>query len=113
MDGARVSPTLWLGIIIIVCILECLRIGMTTYVLLHLLQDPALRRPGEGAHQATRSLRTARLRSQREALLDPTLGALRGAMDDVALGRAGSQVEHAITALDRYAQALVDERGQA
>lgn len=107
------SPTLWLGIVIIVCILECLRIGMTTYVLLHLLQDTSLRRAGEGDDQAGRSLRTAGSRARREALLDPTLTALRGAMDAVALGRSGPPVDRAIAALDRYARAVLEEQKHA
>lgn len=104
------SPTLWLGIVIVVCVLECLRIGMTTYVLVHLLQSEPLRRPGETHDQATRSLRSARRRAEREALLDPTLTALRGAQAAVALQRTGPPIEHAISALDIYAQALVEER---
>jgi hypothetical protein len=104
------SPTLWLGIVIVVCMLECLRIGMTTYVLLHLLQAHPLRRPGEDAGQVTRSLRTFVPRARKEALLDPTLSALRGAMDDVATGRSGPATARAIVMLDRFAEALVEER---
>lgn len=103
------SPTLWFGIVIIVCVLELLRIGMTTYVLLHLLQSGPLRRPSEDGRRASRSLRTARSRARREALLDPTLVALRAAMDEIALDRCGPSIDAAITALDRYAAALVQE----
>jgi hypothetical protein len=105
-----VTPTLWIGIVVIVCILECLRIGMTTYVLLHVLESRALRRHGEDAGLARRGLQSAPARKRREALLDPTLSALRAAMDDVAVGRPGPATDSAIAALERYSQALVKER---
>ena len=104
------TTTLWIGIIVIVCILEVVRIGMTTYVLVHLLESRALRRPDESEGLARRSLRTAPARARREFLLAPTLTALRAAMDEVATGRSGAGVERAIAALDRYAMTLVDER---
>ena len=77
------SATLWVGIVVIVCILEVVRIALSTYVLLHILESQPLRKPGEEPGQATRSLRSASQRARREALLDPTLQALRGAMDEV------------------------------
>jgi hypothetical protein len=104
------TPTLWIGIVVIVCILEMVRIGMTTYVLVHLLESRSLRRDGEETGLARRSLQSAPARARREALLDPTMNALRDAMDEVAAGRAGSGVERAIDALDRYALTLIDER---
>jgi hypothetical protein len=104
------SPTLWAGIIAIVCILEVVRIAMTTYVLLHLLESRSLRRDGEATGQASRSLASAPARARREALLDPTLTSLRQAMDEVVTGRAGPGVDRAIAALDRYALTLVSER---
>ncbi len=104
------STTLWIGIVVIVCILEMLRIGMTTYVLAHLLESRSLRRDGEEEGLARRSLQSASSRARREALLDPTLTALRDAMDEVAAGRAGPGVGRAVDALDRYALTLVDER---
>ena len=103
------TPTLWIGIVVIVCILEFLRIGMTTYVLVHLLESRALRRHGEEEGLARRSLRSAPARARREFLLDPTLTSLRAAMDEVATGRSGPGVERAIAALDRYALTLADE----
>ena len=104
------TPTLWLGLAIVVGLLELIRIAMTTYVLLHILESRALRRHGEEAGQARRSLRSAPQRARREVLLDPTLTALRAAMDEVASGRAGPGTLRAIDALDRYARALVEER---
>ena len=104
------TPTLWIGIVVIICILELVRIGMTTYVLVHLLESRALRRPDEGEGLARRSLQSAPSRARREFLLDPTLIGLRAAMDEVATGRSGPGVERAIDALDRYALTLVDER---
>jgi hypothetical protein len=104
------SPTLWAGIIVIVCLLEVVRIGMTTYVLIHLLESRSLRRHGEEAGHVRRSLENAPVRARREALLDPTLTSLRAAIDEVTTGRAGTGVEQAIDALDRYALTLVDER---
>ncbi len=104
------TPTLWIGIVVIVGILEVVRIGMTTYVLVHLLESRSLRREGEETGLARRSLQSAPLRAQREFLLDPTLTALRSAMDEVATGRAGPGIDRAIDALDRYALTLVDER---
>ena len=104
------TPTLWIGIVTIVIILELVRIGMTTYVLVHLLESRALRRHNEEPGQVRRSLRTAPLRARREMLLDPTLTSLRAAMDEVATGRVGPGVERAIDALDRYALTLVEER---
>jgi hypothetical protein len=104
------STTLWIGIVVIVCILEVVRIGMTTYVLVHLLESRALRRPDEDEGLARRSLQSAPARARREFLLDPTLTGLRAAMDEVAIGRSGPGVERAIDALDRYALTLVDER---
>jgi hypothetical protein len=104
-----VSPTLWIGIIAIVCMLEVVRIAMTTYVLLHLLESRTLRRHGETPGQARRSLASAPARARREALLDPTLTALRQAMDEVATGRAGPSVDRAIAALDCYALVLAGE----
>ena len=106
----RMSTTLWIGIVIIVCILEVVRIGMTTYVLVHLLESSALRRQGEDVGLARRSLQSAPSRARREFLLDPTLTDLRAAMDEVATGRSGPGIERAIDALDRYALTLVDER---
>jgi len=105
-----VSPTFWLAIVIVVCILEVVRIGMTTYVLIHLLESRALRRHDEGEGLARQSLKAAPARARREFLLDPTLTGLRAAMDEVATGRSGPGVERAIEALDRYALALVNER---
>jgi hypothetical protein len=104
------STTLWIGIVVIVCILEFVRIGMTTYVLVHLLESRSLRRYGEEAGSVRRSLQSAPARARREFLLDPTLTALRTAMDEVATGRSGPGVERAIDALDRYALTIVDER---
>ncbi|MGH9174415.1 MAG: hypothetical protein ACRD1H_08660, partial [Vicinamibacterales bacterium] len=75
------TPTLWVGIVVIVCILEVVRIGMTTYVLVHLLESRALRRSGEEVGAGRRSLLSAPARARREALLDATLIALRAAMD--------------------------------
>ncbi len=104
------STTLWIGIVVIVCILEVVRIGMTTYVLVHLLESRALRRQGEDEGLARRSLQSAPSRAQREFLLDPTLTGLRAAMDEVAMGRSGPGIERAIDAIDRYALTLVNER---
>jgi hypothetical protein len=104
------TPTLWIGIVVIVCILEVVRIGMTTYVLVHLLESRSLRRQGEEVGIARRSLQAAPARARREFLLDPTLTSLRAAMDEVATGRSGPGVERAIEALDHYALTLVDER---
>ena len=104
------TPTLWIGIIVIVCILEFVRIGMTTYVLVHLLESRSLRRQDEEPGLARRSLQSASARARREFLLDPTMMGLRAAMDEVAVGRAGPGVQRAIEALDRYALAVVDER---
>jgi hypothetical protein len=100
------SSTLWIGIISIVCVLELVRIALSTYVLLHILDSRQLRRQDEQPGQATRSLRSASFRARREELLDPTLLALRGAMDEVSRGRSGIQVERAIRALDDYALLL-------
>ncbi len=83
---------------------------MTTYVLAQLLESRSLRQLGEEEGLARRSLRTAPSSARREALLDPTLTALRDAMDEVVTGRAGPGVERAVDALDRYALTLVDER---
>jgi hypothetical protein len=104
------TPTLWIGIIAVVVILEVIRIGMTTYVLLHLLESRALRRHGEERGLAARALRAVPARARREALLDPTLSALRQAMDDVAAGRSGTGVDRAIVALDRYALVIAGVR---
>lgn len=109
-SNLTVTPTLWTGIIVIVCILEFVRIGMTTYVLIHLLESRSLRRQGEETGLARRSLQSASARARREFLLDPTMMGLRAAMDEVAVGRAGPGVQRAIEALDRYALAVVDER---
>src|SRR5688500_12173040 len=100
------SSTLWVGIVVIVSFLELVRIALSTYVLLHILESRPLRQQGEEPGQAARSLRTAPARARREALLDQTLVALRGAMDEVAHGRSGPNVERAITALDDYAVVL-------
>jgi hypothetical protein len=110
MQEEHMTPTLWIGIIIVVIVLEIIRIAMTTYVLLHILESSHLRRHGENPGQAWRSLAAAPWRARREALLDPTLIALRAAMDEVAAGRAGPGTNRAIDALDRYARALVEER---
>lgn len=104
------TPTFWVGILVIVIFLELIRIAMTTWVLKHILESAALRRPGEEAHAAGRGFRTAAARGRREVLLDPTLRSLRGAMAEVSAGRAGPASERAIEALDRYAAALVEER---
>jgi hypothetical protein len=104
------TPTLWTGIVVIVIMLEVVRIGITTYVLLHILDSRALRRPDEAPGQAGRSLRSARARARREALADPTLVALRAALDDVAARRRGAGAQAAVTALDRYIAALRDEQ---
>lgn len=107
------TPTLWVGIICIVIALEALRIALTTYVLLHILDSRALRRHGETAGQAGRSLRSAPARARREALADPTLLALRAAMDDLAARRAGPGVRRAVEALDRYARVMREEQESA
>jgi hypothetical protein len=106
------TSTLWVGILTIVLMLELIRIGMTTWVLIHILESHPLRRPGESTGQVSRGVRSARARYHREALTDPTLTALRGAMDEVAIGRPGRETARAIEALDRYAAALVDEQAQ-
>ena len=108
------TSILWVGIVVIVCILELVRIAMSTYVLLHILESRPLRRHNEEPGQATRSLRSASSRARREALLDPTLLALRSALDEIGRDYSGAGVERAIKALDRYALALAgaDERGR-
>lgn len=106
------SSTLWVGIVVIVSILELIRISLSSYVLLHILNSYQLLRHGEAPGQGARSLRSASVRARREAPLDPTLLALRGAMDEVAQNRAGRYIERAIGALDEYAAVLagMDER---
>jgi len=104
------SSILWIGTVVIVSILELIRISMSSYVLLHILESYALLRHGEEPGQGTRSLRSAPARAHRESLLAPTLLALRGAMDEVARGRPGPHVERAIAALDDYAAALTGMR---
>lgn len=80
------STTLWIGIVTIVCILEVVRIGMTTYVLVHLLESRSLRRDGEETGLARRSLQSVPARARREVLLDPTLTALRSSSNTNANG---------------------------
>jgi hypothetical protein len=98
------------GLFTIVLMLELIRIGITTWVLIYILESRPLRRPGESTGQASRGARSAPARHRREALMDPTLTALRGAMDEAALGTPGRETARAIEALDRYAAAIVDER---
>lgn len=106
------SATLWIGIVAIVCLLELVRIAMSSYVLVHILESRQLRRGHEEPGLAARGHATRSQRARREALLDPTLLALRAAMDEVARGDAGEGVERAIGALDDYALALagIEER---
>ena len=104
------TPTFWVGILCIVLFLELVRIAMTTWVLKYVLDSATPHRPGEERHDAGRGFRTAAARGRREALLDPTLRSLRGAMAEVAAGQAGSASSQAIDALDRYAAAVVEER---
>jgi hypothetical protein len=105
------TPTLWTGLIVMVLMLEAIRIALTTYVLLQVLESRALRRAGETTGQAGRALRSAPARARREALYDPTLAALRAALDEQSAGQSGVATQRAIAALDTYARALANERG--
>jgi hypothetical protein len=107
------TPTLWTGLIVMVLMLEAIRIALTTYVLVQVLESRALRRSGESAGQAGRALRAAPARARREAMYDATLAALRGALDEQSAGVSGVATRRAIAALDDYAQALAAERGHA
>jgi hypothetical protein len=104
------TPTLWTGLIVMVLMLEAIRIALTTYVLLQVLESRALRRSGETAGQAGRTLRSAPARAQREALYDPTLTALRAALDEQSAGHSGAATRRAVAALDTYVCALASER---
>lgn len=96
------STNFWLGVIILVCMLETIRIALSTYVLIHILERLALTQGRTSASTARESLLSAQRRAQREALVRPTLTALRAAMDEVSQGEPGQRVEAAVAALDRY-----------
>lgn len=96
------STNFWLGLIILVCMLEAIRIALSTYVLIHILERLALTQGRTAANTARESLRSAQRRAQREALVQPTLNALRAAMDELNQGAPGQRVEAAVAALDRY-----------
>lgn len=104
------TPTFWVGIFVIIIFLELVRIALTTWVLKVILESATPRQVGDDRFGAGRGFRAAAARGRLEALLDPTLRSLRGAMTEVAAGRPGPATERAIEALDRYAAALVDER---
>jgi hypothetical protein len=105
------TPTLWTGLIVMVLMLEAIRIALTTYVLLQVLESRALRRSGESTGHAGRTLRSAPARARREALYDPTLAALRAALDEQSAGHSGVATRRAVAALDTYLRALANERG--
>lgn len=105
------SPTLWAGIITIVVGLELVRVVMSTWVLLHILELPALRhddtpdgqRRGPQQQSAQRSRQTARTRAELEGLLDPTLAALRNAANAPNQPQALAAAD---AALERYLHPL-------
>lgn len=116
------SPTLWTAAIAIVVFFEFIRIVMSTWVLLHILELPGLGQTGDLQHvhtpvtssgQAQRSRMTARTRAEMEGLLDPTLLALRSALgapqQAQALAAADAALERYLTPLARMAE----QEGQA
>jgi hypothetical protein len=97
-----VSSQFWVGVIVVVLMLELVRIGISTAVLVHVLTSGVFRRPDEADGKASGGRESPALRVRREAALSPTLEAVRGAMDEVAEARPGPGVQRAIDALDDY-----------
>lgn len=102
--------TFWIAVVLVVLVLELIRIGLSGYVLIHILDSPGLRRAGEEAGQLERGRQSAGSRVRREALLPSTLDALRGAMDETREGERGAKSASAIEAIDRYVLHLQEER---
>lgn len=97
------SSQFWIGVIVIVLMLELVRIGISTAVLVHVLTSDVFRRAGE--EDRVRDERESHtLRARREAALAPTIDAVRSAMEEVAAARSGDGVQQAIDALDHYAR---------
>lgn len=105
------SSQFWIGVIIVVLILELVRIGISTAVLIHVLTSGVFRRPGEAKDKRSGERESPVLRVRREAALPPTMEAVRNAMDEVAAARPGPGVQQAIDALDHYAR-LQSEAGR-
>lgn len=100
------TTNIWLGVIILVCMLEAIRIALSTYVLIHILERLALTQGRGASHTARESLLEVPRRAQREALVQPTLTTLRAAMDELNHGVPGPRAAAAVAALDRYIAAI-------
>lgn len=108
LKGEGVSANFWQGVVAVVCMLELVRIALSTYVLVHILESRAIA-VGRGPSLTARQTLEARdQQHRREALAEPTLAALRGAMDELNGGRPGQRVREAVAALDSYIGAGLD-----
>lgn len=96
------SANFWLGVVIVVCVLELIRIALSTYVLVHILESRALAAGHGEIRTARQSLAALEQQHKREALVQPTLLALRAAMDELHQGAPGPRVQAAVAALDTY-----------
>jgi hypothetical protein len=107
-----VSANFWVGVVAIVCMLELVRIALSAYVLVHILESRAIAAGRGHALTARQSLNARELQRRREALAEPTLTALRGAMDELSHGRPGPGVRTAVRALDSYISASSEAVGR-
>jgi hypothetical protein len=99
---AGLSANFWVGVVVIVCVLEFVRIALSAYVLVHILESRAMAVGRGNALSARQSLEARDRYRRRETLAEPTLNALRSAMDELNHGRPGTGVRAAIVALDAY-----------
>lgn len=96
------SSNFWVGVVAVVCALELVRIALSTYVLVHILKSRAIAAGRGPTLTARQTLEAREQQHRREALAEPTLAALRDAMDELNRGRPGPRVRAAVAALDSY-----------
>ena len=106
------SANFWIGVIVVVCVLELIRIGLSTFVLLHILErisslsDTSAKLPVRPTRLSHRG------RAKREMLVQPTLISIREAMDELNAGTPGTGVERAIAALDQFMLEVHEDTGR-
>lgn len=86
----------WVGVVLIVLILEAVRIGLSSYLLLHILRS--IERVDDGESNA----HSASWYRERDRLASNAMRVLRRSMDELARRGSRPTTQPAVEALDAY-----------
>ncbi|HLT20476.1 MAG TPA: hypothetical protein VKZ96_13530 [Thermomicrobiales bacterium] len=89
----------WVGLVIIVLFLEVVRIGLSSFLLLHILRGI---QPGQRVGEETSARANMNWTRERDRLAAEAMAALRQAMDGRAGPGSDRVIAPAIDALDAY-----------